>query len=1143
MADFSPDLEFPASPVGRRTDLVIDLRIQLFTNRGSVSTLFTGVCKDKFGVYKHPTSSSVLNVEVEPTLMEKIALFLKYQGVVVSILVLTCSILILLGWLFQIPFLQNPFPDSVKVAPSTAIAFILSATSLLFVTGFKTLWCRVLSTLCAVTVSMIGLGVLCNFLNLGADFDQMFHGTPLPVGASGRMAIATSINFVLLGLCLITNTCEVGRFARTVAQFFCLGILCISLFTLSGGVDNHLSAKTTLQMAVPTSILFSMLALSLLLLRSDQSLFRLMMSNTAGGKLIRWLLPIVVIAPPLISRLRMLLQQLGLFDTATGSAITSVVVSIFMGSLIYSFASKLDSAEQENRRQEQLRDTLSAIVESSEDAIVSKNLEGVIQTWNPGAQRLFGFEPDEAIGKEVSVIVPEDRIDEELEILDKLKRGERIEHFETKRLTKNGEVIDVSLTISPVKDFSGRVVGASKIARDISQRKRSEKVLEETRRELELLNGALASARDQAIAASKLKSEFVANMSHEIRTPMNGIIGMCNVLLKTHLDEKQQEYATAIKEAGRTLLTVINDILDFSKIEAGKMELEIIDFDPVRTVEGSCHLLAMAAKSKRLSLMTFVDPKLPKLLRGDPERIKQILINLANNSIKFSDDGEVVVRVVLESSTEKTVCVRFEVRDSGIGLTEEEQTHLFKPFVQADGSISRRYGGTGLGLSICKRLIELMGGNIGVESVKGKGSLFWFTLTLEKRSNTPVISVMTEIRDVKILIVDNHQYTREILHTYAVSWGMRNGVAASGNDAIALLRKASADGEEYKVVIINLSLPDMDGIETAKKIQSDPAISKTKLILLTEFDTTCLGSQALEAGFKGFLTKPVKQSHMLDCISKVICGTSQIDELTATSAEIKAKKLANSSNGMVLIVEDHPINQQIAQAYLEELGLVCHIATDGIEAIEAVKKTNYDLVLMDCQMPHMDGFEATSAIRRVEALTGKRTPIIAVTAHAMDGDRDKCISAGMDDYISKPIEPATLTSIVRNWIPSPQTTKSARRSRLLPVKGAPVDLEAITNRYRSEEHRKKLATLFIHDVPKQIDALKAAADEQDKRQVLQVAHGLKGVCAVMYAVEMRKTCTEIETVSEAHDWSSLDSLIGTLKKQLEETTAFLEATL
>ncbi|MBA3995214.1 MAG: hypothetical protein C0469_16975, partial [Cyanobacteria bacterium DS2.3.42] len=409
--------------------------------------------------------------------------------------------------------------------------------------------------------------------------------------------------------------------------------------------------------------------------------------------------------------------------------------------------------------QEQLRH-FGSIIECCEDAIVGKNLEGIVTSWNRGAKRLYGYEASEIIGKSISILIP-DELKHELEIiLSNIRRGSTLEHLETQRKRKNGEMVTVSLTISPIEDLRGKVVGASAISRDITQQKKLEEHLLRSNEELEQkvtertkelisLSNEMIAARDQAQAASKLKSEFVANMSHEIRTPMNAIIGMTNVLQKTDLNESQRAYSETIQASAHGLLRIINDILDFSKIEAGKLELERVEFNLLEEVENTSAMLASQARIKGLSFMTYVDPTLPKLLRGDATRLRQILTNLIANAIKFSNRGEILLRVTPRKREDDRIDVTFEVIDSGIGLSEEEQKKLFQPFTQADGSSTRKYGGSGLGLSICKKLVDLMEGEIGVSSVKGNGSTFWCTLPLETCSESQIVSKIPELQDLR----------------------------------------------------------------------------------------------------------------------------------------------------------------------------------------------------------------------------------------------------------------------------------------------------------------------------------------------------------------------------------------------------------
>jgi len=936
---------------------------------------------------------------------------------------------------------------------------------------------------------------------------------------------------------------------------------------------------------------------------------------------------------------------------------------------------------------------LAAIVENSDDAIVGKTIDGTIQSWNDGAKAIFGFDADEIIGLHVSTLIPPDKHCEEEEIIERLKRGERIHHFETVRLTKGGRRVDVSLTVSPIKDSSGRVIGASKTARDITERRKldevqrerlfvtsfglevstifnaqlsldemlkktaesmvkhfdaafarvwmlnaaenvlelkasaglythlngkhsripmgefkvgviaqervphvtnsvvddpliadkewarregvvsfvghplvvedellgvvamfgrepfpesvlkahtsvasiislgiarklSEEALEASKGKLEALNVALSEARDQAQSASQFKSEFVANMSHEVRTPMNAIIGMTNFLLRSPLNEQQSSYAENIRTASSTLLRVVNDILDFSKIEAGKFDLDCIDFNLSNLVEGVCGLFTTEVRSKDLSLMSYVDPILPRTLRGDPERLTQILLNLVGNAIKFTNKGEIVVRVVLESISDGFATLRFSVEDSGIGLSEEEMDRLFQPFVQGDGSISRKYGGTGLGLSISKGLVELMGGRLGVESQKGHGSSFWFAVPLEPRESLAESDAGRNYRleGTRILVVDDDEKSREILHSYLKSWRMEVSTASGAAEAIEKLRSANRDNNPYEIVITDMIMPAVTGLELGEQILSDPTLSQTKLLLLTAHDVSGLAKQAGGIGFKAFLSKPIRQSQLLDSVLQVLSGKSGI-KVSASFPRIRNKgrerqnrdlQKSEQRNELVLIVEDHPINQQVAQVYVCELGLDFHIASNGIEAVEAVGIHEYALILMDCQMPEMDGFAATNAIRKLETSMGQRTPIIAMTAHALQGDRERCIAAGMDDYISKPIDPKEFRAVINRWLDSINRETSQAIETETDSTGPAIDVKTLFERY-GEINAQKIVSMFLQDMPCQIDELLEAESLADLPRVKEILHRIKGLASAVFASELLELCRTLEKVENTCD--------------------------
>ena len=672
------------------------------------------------------------------------------------------------------------------------------------------------------------------------------------------------------------------------------------------------------------------------------------------------------------------------------------------------------TADGERKRAEAAEAKFHNIVELAPDAIVMTDVDGRIVLSNRQTERLFGLAADELRGKPVEALVLGDCWDRHCRDCARFTEMPTVKsvgiEFDLMGRRRDGTEFPVQISLSHVDLEEGRLVIAA--IRDVTRQKAQD---------LEL-----RAAKEAAEAGVKAKSEFLATMSHEIRTPMNGIIGMTGLLLDTSLTAEQHEYADTVRASGEALLDIINDILDFSKVEAGKLDLETVDFDLRVLVEDVVMLLAERAHGKGLELASLVQVSVPTAVRGDPGRVRQILTNLVANAIKFTEIGEIVVNVRVADSAKGSgpqhINIRFDVTDTGIGMTEEQCARIFERFTQADSSTSRRYGGTGLGLAICKMLTQLMHGQIGVESAPGQGSTFWFIVSLQRQTGLQQAQIvpLRSLRGHRVLIVDDHAVNRRVLEHQLGIHGILHESANDGVQALTTLKQFAAQGTPFDLAILDLHMPGMDGFELARRIKADSALNRVHLVLLTSLGRRGDAKIAQDAGILAYLTKPVRQGQLIECLSLVMATSEQ----TAARADnqpplmITRHRLSEAQaprSPRVLVVEDNPVNQKVAARMLEKLGCRVDVAANGREAVEGLARIQYALVFMDCQMPEMDGFEATSLIRQQERAWG-HIPIVAMTANAMAEDRARCLAIGMDDFLSKPVQPQDLAEILRRWL-------------------------------------------------------------------------------------------------------------------------------
>lgn len=655
------------------------------------------------------------------------------------------------------------------------------------------------------------------------------------------------------------------------------------------------------------------------------------------------------------------------------------------------------------------------ILESMPFGVILVGRDRIIRSANKAAVSMMGLTDEKEITHQIchNKICPAE--ERNCPVLD---LGQKIDNTERTLLGKNGKKIPIMKTVLPITMNDEDLLLEAFV--DITEINKAKKKIEETNQRLEKSLQKAEQLTHEAQAANKAKSQFLANMSHEIRTPLNGMIGMAELLGMTELSEIQNDYVETLEISGNSLLSLVNAILDQTKIEEGKLELEAIDFDLRVTLDELSDIAANLAETKGIEYINNVSPDIPSRLKGDPGRLRQILINFVNNAIKFTEQGEVVTKVTLKEEGKNKITLLFTVTDTGIGIPEDRMDRLFKAFSQVDSSMTRKYGGTGLGLLISKQLIEKMGGETGVKSEAGKGSEFWFTAVFEKHDelNPFQLIIPGSVKDKRVLIVDDNKTNRFVLSEQLKYWGCMYDEASNGHKAIEKLITASKQEAPFEIAIIDMQMPGMTGEELGRQIKKNPDIQNTKMIMMTSIGQRGDAKKIEKIGFDAYLIKPVKQAKLLGCL-KAISENSPVSFPETPKKIITQYSVSENEKNQIriLLVEDNKINQKVALNIIKKLGYHADLANNGREAVLSLMDKSYDVILMDCQMPEMDGYEAAKYIRDPDSKILKpNVPIIALTAHALTGDREKCLNAGMDDYLTKPVKPKQLSEVLKKWI-------------------------------------------------------------------------------------------------------------------------------